>query len=188
MLASMMYWKRLDESFWTKFVPERYFLAAEVRLEDLQVLNEQPPFWNPLPIEDENEIILPEAIHDYVDDKAKDEDYVDGEEADPEDEELDELVDESPCSRLFKRGRSSLSSDSEASKSKRIRAVKRSPLAHKKFEELTLAEKTVIESRFPDYAINQKEIKFLKPRLSELKTNILPVGERKQHFVSHTVM
>ncbi|OWY95447.1 LOW QUALITY PROTEIN: hypothetical protein PHMEG_00034544 [Phytophthora megakarya] len=31
MLASMMFWNRLDESFWAKYVPEKYYLRAELR-------------------------------------------------------------------------------------------------------------------------------------------------------------
>ncbi|OWZ13263.1 LOW QUALITY PROTEIN: hypothetical protein PHMEG_00013440 [Phytophthora megakarya] len=33
MLASMMFWNRLDESFWTKYVPEKYYHRAALRLD-----------------------------------------------------------------------------------------------------------------------------------------------------------
>ncbi|OWZ10011.1 hypothetical protein PHMEG_00017203 [Phytophthora megakarya] len=40
MLASMMFWNRLYESFWTKYVPERYYLRAELLNADVRVAQE----------------------------------------------------------------------------------------------------------------------------------------------------
>ncbi|OWZ12823.1 hypothetical protein PHMEG_00013951 [Phytophthora megakarya] len=44
MLASMMFWNRLDESFWAKYVPEKYYLRAELRLDLLHSEGVRPGY------------------------------------------------------------------------------------------------------------------------------------------------
>ncbi|OWY97362.1 hypothetical protein PHMEG_00032125 [Phytophthora megakarya] len=44
MLASMMFWNRLDESFWAKEVPEKYYLRAELRLDSLHSEGVRPGY------------------------------------------------------------------------------------------------------------------------------------------------
>ncbi|KAE9013950.1 hypothetical protein PR001_g15264 [Phytophthora rubi] len=36
MLSRMMFWNKLNESHWPKYAPERYYLAAEARLDDME--------------------------------------------------------------------------------------------------------------------------------------------------------
>ncbi|KAE8954749.1 hypothetical protein PR003_g28657 [Phytophthora rubi] len=48
MLVRMMFWNKLNDSYWSKYVPERYYLAAEARLDDLVEQGIQPPFWGEL--------------------------------------------------------------------------------------------------------------------------------------------
>ncbi|KAE8878743.1 hypothetical protein PF002_g25213 [Phytophthora fragariae] len=48
MLVRMMFWKKLNDSYWPKYVPERYYLAAEAHLDDLVEQGIQPPFWGEL--------------------------------------------------------------------------------------------------------------------------------------------
>ncbi|KAE8972522.1 hypothetical protein PR001_g26326 [Phytophthora rubi] len=48
MLVRMMFWNKLNDSYWPKYVPERYYLAAETRLDDLVEQGIQPPFWGEL--------------------------------------------------------------------------------------------------------------------------------------------
>ncbi|OWY94424.1 hypothetical protein PHMEG_00035851, partial [Phytophthora megakarya] len=45
MLASMMFWNRLDESLWAKYVPEKYYLRAELRLDLLHSEGVRPGYW-----------------------------------------------------------------------------------------------------------------------------------------------
>ncbi|OWZ00150.1 hypothetical protein PHMEG_00028724 [Phytophthora megakarya] len=45
MLASMMFWNRLDESLWAKYVPEKYYLRAELRLDLLHSEGARPGYW-----------------------------------------------------------------------------------------------------------------------------------------------
>ncbi|OWY96552.1 hypothetical protein PHMEG_00033155 [Phytophthora megakarya] len=45
MLASMMIWNRLDESFWTEYAPERYYLRTELRLGYLHSEGVRPGYW-----------------------------------------------------------------------------------------------------------------------------------------------
>ncbi|KAE8898184.1 hypothetical protein PF007_g27795 [Phytophthora fragariae] len=48
MLVQMMFWNKLNDCYWPKYVPERYYLAAETRLDDLVDQGIQPPFWGEL--------------------------------------------------------------------------------------------------------------------------------------------
>ncbi|OWY94749.1 hypothetical protein PHMEG_00035434, partial [Phytophthora megakarya] len=45
MLTSMKFWNRLDESFWAKYVPQKYYLCAELRLDRLHSEGVRPGYW-----------------------------------------------------------------------------------------------------------------------------------------------
>jgi hypothetical protein len=49
MLAQMMYWRELDQTPWTKFVPSWYFKDAEALMDDLEENGGRPERWNQLP-------------------------------------------------------------------------------------------------------------------------------------------
>ncbi|OWY97433.1 hypothetical protein PHMEG_00032031 [Phytophthora megakarya] len=78
MLTSMMFWNRLDESFWTKYVPEKYYLRAELRLDLLHSEG----------VMDDGSIEHDDTQHDanynpYDDVGNKDDDEVQGEDSVP---------------------------------------------------------------------------------------------------------
>jgi hypothetical protein len=49
MFAQMMYWRELDQTPWTKYVPSWYFKDAEALLDDLEENGGRPERWNKLP-------------------------------------------------------------------------------------------------------------------------------------------
>eukprot|EP00644_Phytophthora_capsici_P011488 jgi/Phyca11/18521/fgenesh1_pg.PHYCAscaffold_37_\ len=48
MLVSMMYWRRLDATPWSSYVPEVYYKMADERLDRLLNLDQLAPSWEPL--------------------------------------------------------------------------------------------------------------------------------------------
>ncbi|KAE8989431.1 hypothetical protein PF011_g18777 [Phytophthora fragariae] len=75
MLSRMMFWNKLSESYWPKYVPERYYLAAEVRLDDMEEQKVQPLFWGGLSATgDVEKELLPEDFEPEQDDKSMDAD------------------------------------------------------------------------------------------------------------------
>ncbi|KAG7391250.1 hypothetical protein PHYBOEH_006765 [Phytophthora boehmeriae] len=153
MLASMIYWNRMDETPWAKYVPDRYFDAAENRLEDFEAQGSLPPKWPSLPNEDvakaEVEVILLDSDPgNYPDDKAKDEDYVNDPSVEIEDDNDDD-EDEPPTTPRSQRNKRRLSGGRSLAghpDSKRARLARRSPLAKKSYEDQTPADIAVIES------------------------------------------
>ncbi|KAG7395306.1 hypothetical protein PHYBOEH_003973 [Phytophthora boehmeriae] len=147
MLASMMYWNRLDDTPWTKYVPDRYFDAAEVHMEDLGGNGSRPPVWPALPTEEdamaEVEAILGGDPSDYVDDKSKDADYINDPSVEMEDDESE--VVETPRSKRNKRRHSGEGSSFGRADSKRARMARRATLAQKNYASLTPAELMTIE-------------------------------------------
>ncbi|EGZ10326.1 hypothetical protein PHYSODRAFT_522943 [Phytophthora sojae] len=163
MLARMMFWNRLDSTYWTPYVPEIYYLRAEAILERWADDCETPEYWPNLIdyTQDDSDLLL-----------GPDDDEGDSESRDatwePSAEEKakiarakareDELHPVSPL-RRSKRRTSSMSSQSDSVSSapsvkKRRKARpsddrKKSPLARKDMNELKPEELKVIEKPGP---------------------------------------
>ncbi|GMF41105.1 unnamed protein product [Phytophthora fragariaefolia] len=72
MLASMMYWNKLDDTPWTKFVPNSYFLQAEVLLDAMVKKDTIPSKWPPLEDGAEEQFSLSSDEHDEPEDQDYD--------------------------------------------------------------------------------------------------------------------
>jgi hypothetical protein len=73
MLASMMYWHMLDDTPWAKFVPDSYFLEAEVLLDTMAKQDRIPAKW---PVLQDVGILIPSPSSEEHDDPT-DQDYDD---------------------------------------------------------------------------------------------------------------
>ncbi|KAG6613172.1 uncharacterized protein IUM83_16961 [Phytophthora cinnamomi] len=95
MLLSMMYWHRLDDTPWTKYIPRRYLTVASTSLEALVKSGGHLPEWDLLPSlrRDEVELEILELEEDeLVEVEDKDEEY--DSQQDPDDGVDDEYDDE----------------------------------------------------------------------------------------------
>ncbi|KAE8999053.1 hypothetical protein PR003_g27499 [Phytophthora rubi] len=148
MLSRMMFWNKLNESHWPKYVPERYYLAAEARLDDMEEQKVQPFFWGGLSATgDVEEELLPEDFEPEQDDKSKDADWNAADEGMPAEDvsEVESVPDSVTTSKQRKR-RGSQIAGSDQPPAKRSRGGSRSLLAQKEYSKLTAAEKAMVES------------------------------------------
>ncbi|EGZ19818.1 hypothetical protein PHYSODRAFT_327999 [Phytophthora sojae] len=72
MLVSMMYWRRLDLTPWSKYVPEAYYEMADERLDRCLRRGDVPPPWGNL---DDHMVYPDEDADSTVDDIENDPDY-----------------------------------------------------------------------------------------------------------------
>ncbi|EGZ18862.1 hypothetical protein PHYSODRAFT_332589 [Phytophthora sojae] len=72
MLVSMMYWRRLDLTPWSKYVPEAYYETADERLDRCLRRSDVPPPWGNL---DDHMVYPDEDADSTVDDIENDPDY-----------------------------------------------------------------------------------------------------------------
>jgi hypothetical protein len=120
MLASMMYWHMLDDTPWAKFVPNSYFLEAEVLLDTMANKDRIPAKW---PVLEDVEFPVPSPSSEEHDDPTN-QDYDDKVEQealkagrqkvinlDQDSDDEDEVI---PPSRQFKTKRVFSSSDSSS--------------------------------------------------------------------------
>jgi hypothetical protein len=117
MLVSMMYWRRLDSTPWSKYVPETFYEMADERLDGLLARGGVPPPWE---APDEHIAYPDEDVDSTVDDTNADPDFkplehaVSGGSASSssgEDSEEAEFADPASVKSTSKRGRSSSDSD-----------------------------------------------------------------------------
>ncbi|KAE9083731.1 hypothetical protein PF010_g21100 [Phytophthora fragariae] len=148
MLSRMMFWNKLNESHWPKYVPERYYLAAEALLDDMEEQKVQPLFWGGLSATgDAEEELLPEDFKPEQDDKSKDADWNAADEGMPaEDVSEAESVPDSVTTSKQRKRRGSQIPGSDQPPAKRSRGGSRSLLAQKEYSKLTAAEKAMVES------------------------------------------
>ncbi|KAE8895764.1 hypothetical protein PF003_g20407 [Phytophthora fragariae] len=147
MLSRMMFWNKLNESHWPKYVPERYYLAAEARLDDLEGQEVQPLFWGGLSaIGDVEEDLPPEDFEPEQDDKSKDADWSATDEGVPaEDASEVESGSEAVTTSKRRKRRCSQTPSADQPPAKRSRGGSRSLLAQKDYSSLTTAEKAMVE-------------------------------------------
>ncbi|OWZ06931.1 hypothetical protein PHMEG_00020743 [Phytophthora megakarya] len=154
MLASMMFWNRLDESFWTKYVPEKYYLRAELRLDLLHSEGVRPGYWPDLV--DADVRVAQEVMDDGSsehDDTQHDANYNPDDDVDNQDD--DEIQGGDSVPSAPKRRRTSISSHSDAPATqstatppKRARSGslrRQSPLAQVDSGSLTVADTEIVE-------------------------------------------
>ncbi|OWY98929.1 hypothetical protein PHMEG_00030168 [Phytophthora megakarya] len=151
MLASMMFWNRLDESFWTKYVPEKYYLRAELRLDLLHSEGARPGYWPDLV--DADVCVAQEVMNDASSDTQHDANYNPDDDVDNQDDDEAQGGDSVPSAP--KRRRTSISSHSDApatqstaTPSKRARSGslrRQSPLAQVDLGSLTVADTEIVE-------------------------------------------
>ncbi|KAG1697433.1 hypothetical protein DVH05_016307 [Phytophthora capsici] len=131
MLVSMMYWRRLDTTPWSSYVPEIYFKMADERLDRLLKLGQPAPSWEPL---DAHVPYPDEDVESTVDDTTADPDFKappsDGSPSEDEDDGNDSdsgSESDGHARRRPKRSRSQSSSDTDAPAppSKKSKAYKR---------------------------------------------------------------
>ncbi|KAE8991619.1 hypothetical protein PR002_g20798 [Phytophthora rubi] len=148
----MMFWNKLNDSYWPKYVPERYYLAAETHLDDLVEQKVQPPFWGELvPSEVLDAKVLLEESESEQDDASDESAWSDAGKESPEDNADDEEVSITAESSPRRRKRSSShvsAPDQPPVKRSRqdVRRDSRSPLAQKRYSQLTADDKTVVET------------------------------------------
>ncbi|KAE8964954.1 hypothetical protein PR001_g28876, partial [Phytophthora rubi] len=151
MLVQMMFWNKLNDSYWPKYVPERYYLAAETRLDDLVDQGIQPPFWGELvPSAVLDAKVLLEESESECNDASEESAWSDTGKESSEDDAVDTKVSISAENSCHRRKRSSspvsVPDQPPAKRSRRgARRDDRSPLAQKEYSELTADEKTVVE-------------------------------------------
>jgi hypothetical protein len=113
----MMYWRRLDSTPWSKYVPETFYEMADERLDRLLARGDVPPPWE---APDEHIAYPDEDVDSTVDDTNADPDFkplehaVSGGSASSssgEDSEEAEFADPASVKSTSKRGRSSSDSD-----------------------------------------------------------------------------
>ncbi|KAG1684886.1 hypothetical protein DVH05_021511 [Phytophthora capsici] len=131
MLVSMMYWRHLDATPWSSYVPEVYYKMADERLDRLLNLDQLAPSWEPL---DAHVPYPDEDVGSTVDDTTADPDFKappsDGSPSEDEDDgnasDSGSESDDHSCRRP-KRSRSQSSSDTDAPAPppKKSRAYKR---------------------------------------------------------------
>eukprot|EP00644_Phytophthora_capsici_P015491 jgi/Phyca11/20646/fgenesh1_pg.PHYCAscaffold_70_\ len=131
MLVSMMYWRRLDATPWSSYVPEVYYKMADERLDRLLNLDQLAPSWEPL---DAHVPYPDEDVESTVDDTTADPDFKappsEGSPSEDEDDGNDSDSGSEPdghTRKRPKRSRSQSSSDTDASAppSKKSKAYKR---------------------------------------------------------------
>ncbi|KAE8977244.1 hypothetical protein PR003_g28074 [Phytophthora rubi] len=151
MLVRMMFWNKLNDSYWSKYVPERYYLAAEARPDDLVERGVQPPFWGELvPSAVLDAKVLLEESGSEQDDASEESAWSDTGKESSEDDADNMKVSISAENSFHRRKRSSSSvsvpDQPPVKRSRRdTRHSSRSPLAQKEYSELTADEKTVVE-------------------------------------------
>eukprot|EP00644_Phytophthora_capsici_P012832 jgi/Phyca11/13843/fgenesh1_pg.PHYCAscaffold_5_\ len=118
MLVSMMYWRRLDATPWSSYVPEVYYKMADERLDRLLNLDQLAPSWEPL---DAHVPYPDEDVESTVDDTTADPDFkAPPSDGSPSEDEDDGNYSDSGCEpdghtrRRPKRSRSQSSSDTDA--------------------------------------------------------------------------
>ncbi|KAE9069139.1 hypothetical protein PF005_g22015 [Phytophthora fragariae] len=151
MLVRMMFWNKLNDSYWPKYVPERYYLAAEARLDDLVEQGIRPPFWGEL---------VPSAVLDakvLLEESGSEQDEASEESAwsdtgkessedDPDNMKVSISAENSSHQRKRSSSPVSVPDQPPAKRSRRdTRHSSRSPLAQKEYYELMADEKTVVE-------------------------------------------
>ncbi|OWZ07212.1 hypothetical protein PHMEG_00020425 [Phytophthora megakarya] len=154
MLASMMFWNRLDESLWAKYIPEKYYLRAQLRLDLLHSEGVRPGYWPDLV--DADVRVAQEAMDDGSsehDDTQRDANYNPDDDVDNQDDYEIQAGDSVPSAP--KRRRTSISSHSDAPATqptatppKRARSGslrRQSPLAQVDSGSLTVADTEVVE-------------------------------------------
>ncbi|KAL3656215.1 hypothetical protein V7S43_004380 [Phytophthora oleae] len=146
----MMFWNKLDEVFWTKYVPRRYYNMTESVLESLFEDEVEPDCWGPM-AEGEDvlmEDLSPEELVEQKDDKLKDGDFNPEEEDDPNDDDEEFPPATPPHSHSGSRHLSpsgySCSTSSSRKKPRRMDAIT-TALARKNYGSLTQLEKQIIE-------------------------------------------
>ncbi|OWZ04658.1 hypothetical protein PHMEG_00023403 [Phytophthora megakarya] len=153
MLASMMFWNRLDESFWTKYVPQKYYLRAELRLDLLHSEGVRPGYWPDLV--DADVQVMDDASSEH-DDTQYDANYNPDDDVDNQDD--DDIQGGVSVPSAPKRRLTSISSPSDVpvtpstatsgTPSKRARSGslrRQSPLAQVDSGSLTVADTEVVE-------------------------------------------
>ncbi|KAE8882000.1 hypothetical protein PF003_g33918 [Phytophthora fragariae] len=152
MLDRMMFWNKLNDSYWSKYVPERYYLSAGARLDDLVEQGIQQPFWRELvPSAVLDAKVLLEESGSGQDDASEESAWSDAGKASSEDDADDMKVSISAENSSHRRKRSSspvsVPDQPPAKRSRQeARRDNRSPLAQKKYSKLTADEKTVVET------------------------------------------
>ncbi|OWZ09719.1 hypothetical protein PHMEG_00017540, partial [Phytophthora megakarya] len=157
MLASMMLWNRLDESFWAKYVPEKYYLRSELRLDSLHSEGVRPGYWPDLVDADVRvaQEVMDDASSEH-DNVQRDTNYNPDDDVDIQDDDDVQGGDSVPSA--LKRCRISISSHSDApatqstattgTPSNRMRSGslrRQSPLAQVDSGSLTVADTDVVE-------------------------------------------
>ncbi|OWY92724.1 hypothetical protein PHMEG_00038147 [Phytophthora megakarya] len=152
-----MFWNRLDESFWTKYVPEKYYLRAELRLDLLHSEGVRPGYWPDLVDADVRvaQEVMDDASSEH-DDTQHDANYNPDDDVDNQDDDDVQGGDSVPSAP--KRRRTSISSHSDApatqstatsgTSSKRAHSGslrRQSPLAQVDSGGLTVADTEVVE-------------------------------------------
>ncbi|EGZ10913.1 hypothetical protein PHYSODRAFT_337681 [Phytophthora sojae] len=134
MLARMMFWNRLDSTYWTTYVPEIYYLRAEAILERWADDSETPEYWPDLIdyTQDDSDLLL-----------GPDDDEGDSESRDATSKRRTSSMSSQPDSV------SSAPSDKKRRKARPCDDRKKSPLARKDMTELTPEELKVIEKPGP---------------------------------------
>ncbi|ETP28255.1 hypothetical protein F442_22456, partial [Phytophthora nicotianae P10297] len=155
MLVRMMYWGKLDQTPWIKYVPTWYFKNAEALIESTDEIPERWPNLKKVRLEDEAEIQM--ALYEDVsseEDSERDAEFQDGS---PSGKSQSSSGRRTPPPRGAKRkrdsesgasGKSSGGSDSGEPEHKRSRPSqerKQSALARKKYAKLTPEELKVVE-------------------------------------------
>ncbi|OWY99335.1 hypothetical protein PHMEG_00029671 [Phytophthora megakarya] len=157
MLASMTFWNRLDESFWTKYVPEKYYLRAELRSNSLHSEGVRPEYWPDLV--DADVRVVQEVMDDTSsehDDVQRDANYNPDDDVDIQDD--DDVPGGDSVPSAPKRRRTSISSHSDAPATQSTATTgtppkhmhsgslrRQSPLAQVDSSSLTVADTEVAE-------------------------------------------
>ncbi|KAE8982650.1 hypothetical protein PR002_g23472 [Phytophthora rubi] len=144
----MMLWNKLNESHCPKYAPERYYLAAEALLDELEEQEVQPLFRGRLSATgDAEEELLPEDFEPEQDDKSEDADWNADDDGVPADDisEVESMSDSVTAPKRRKR-RGSQTPSADQPPAKRSRGGSRSLLAQKEYSKLTAAEKAMVET------------------------------------------
>ncbi|KAG1699598.1 hypothetical protein DVH05_013007 [Phytophthora capsici] len=138
MLVSMMYWRRLDATPWSSYVPEVYYKMADERLDRLLNLDQLAPSWEPL---DAHVPYPDEDVESMVDDTTADPDFKappsDGSPSEDEDDGNDSdsgSESDGHTHKGSKRPRSQSSSDTDVPPppSKKTKNYKRASSGHRR--------------------------------------------------------
>ncbi|POM58050.1 Hypothetical protein PHPALM_37357 [Phytophthora palmivora] len=199
MLVRMMYWNSLDDVYWTKYVPRRYFTMAEGVLDGLQDQGVEPEYWGPL-VEgldddpDPNALVVEADVDEWVD-----ENFVPEAEGDdgqgPESSRQPNPENVPPKS---KRRRTNCDSLKSTSRKDRSGQGSTTNLTKKAFSELTSDDLRIVETPgentgswmhygvrmknvtsseqtfgFPDYTPNRYDLDLLKERTTSKERELI---------------